>query len=771
MSNSEEPASNETATNDTAFETAPEDLRALIDQLRAEVADLKLLVNRDEKNTRLATSPLLSTLNSPNQHHTSTTDSSDEPKSRIKYTSIKLDKSGRKVERKGDPPRLKTTTDDTTEIAFEARETFDENDKVSTREIILKSRQLKRLIWTVIGQWLRHEKRISQNDWESEDQTWTASFIFATHYWTEFEAEAAKQNDDQAYQDLRDLLDYIELVQPDLVRTRRQLQTLDRIPYRFLWMLFRPGSLIVVRPSADPSHIQVLQVHSHRPSSKIEHRGEMAVVAWAFDWNGTELVKTYYEFPLGGKDQLDVEGQVRIVDLDCLPIRYYRSDDSLSEGDLSSFRSQMKKRGQTLRECCVHKRGKDKMCSFDGTIAVREDQDIPENRWFLRQGDRKVTGRKIENKPVMIDFEAYRENCGFSPKLGRFENYASNLCNCGFCVGTPRSEWMETFKNPTKNLDDLAKISDGEENWLLLPYRVLGYVIEDHLWAEFPVEWVKPYQHEGQNSYKDKIMFPEAKEHQKRALEKLILSRTDQDDDAKQDGYWVSDFVKGKGKGLVILLHGATGLGKTSTAETLAKAARRPLLKVSASGIGTSPKAAEDNLMKYFRLASNWEAILLLDEADVFLETRGTPGEKVFERNALVSVMLRILEYFDGILILTTNRVLKLDIAMLSRIHYAVHFTNLDKKQEELIWDQQLKQLDPQTGNCEPAEKKRIDDWAKGYLKTQRGNSYNQRIRLNGREIQNVLRQLKDWLAGRIERSNARTWRRQLKQQVTSVQI
>ena len=102
--------------------------------------------------------------------------------------------------------------------------------------------------------------------------------------------------------------------------------------------------------------------------------------------------------------------------------------------------------------------------------------------------------------------------------------------------------------------------------------------------------------------------------------------------------------------------------------------------------------------------------------------------------------MLRILEYFDGILILTTNRVLKLDIAMLSRIHYAVHFTNLDKKQEELIWDQQLKQLDPQTGNCEPAEKKRIDDWAKGYLKTQRGNSYNQRIRLNGREIQNVFK-------------------------------
>ncbi|RYO36170.1 hypothetical protein AA0111_g2876 [Alternaria arborescens] len=618
--------------------------------------------------------------------------------------------------------------DDSTEIAFEARETFNENNKISAREIVLKSKELKRLIWTIIGEWLRHEKRISPNDWESEDQTWTASFIFATHYWTEFEAEVAKNIDDQPHRDLKDLLEYIELVQPDLVRIRRQLQTLDRIPYRYLWMLFRPGSLIVAKPSADPSHIQVLQVHSHRPSSRLDRQGEMAVVAWAFDWNGTKLVKTYYEFPLGGKDQLDIENQVRIVDLDCLPIRYYRSDDSLSEGDLVSLRSQLKERGQTLRECCVHKRGKDKMCSFDGTIEIREDQD------------RNVTGRKIDNKPAVVDFEAYRENCGFSPRLGRFRMYGSDMCHCGFCVGKPRSDWMDTFKNPAINFDDLAKIPDSEDNWLLLPYRVLGYLIEDHLWAQLPVKWIKQFEHEEENAYDTKIMFPEEKAHQKRALEKLILSRTGQDDNAKQDKYWVSDFVKGKGKGLVILLHGATGLGKTSTAETLAKTARRPLLKVSASGIGTSPKAAEDNLMKYFRLASNWEAILLLDEADVFLETRGTPGEKVFERNALVSVMLRILEYFDGILVLTTNRVLKLDIAMLSRIHYAVHFTNLSKKQEELIWKQQLKQLDPETGNCESEEKKKIDDWAHEYLEKQRGTSYNQRIRLNGREIQNVFK-------------------------------
>jgi MoxR-like ATPase len=43
----------------------------------------------------------------------------------------------------------------------------------------------------------------------------------------------------------------------------------------------------------------------------------------------------------------------------------------------------------------------------------------------------------------------------------------------------------------------------------------------------------------------------------------------------------VPDIVRGKGKGLIILLHGAPGTGKTSTAETIAEATGRPLLLVT----------------------------------------------------------------------------------------------------------------------------------------------------------------------------------------------
>jgi SpoVK/Ycf46/Vps4 family AAA+-type ATPase len=144
--------------------------------------------------------------------------------------------------------------------------------------------------------------------------------------------------------------------------------------------------------------------------------------------------------------------------------------------------------------------------------------------------------------------------------------------------------------------------------------------------------------------------------------------------------------------------------------------------------------------MKYFHLANSWEAIILLDEADVFLETRGTPGEKVFERNALVAVMLRILEYFHGVLFLTTNRVMKIDIAMLSRIHFAIHFTELSKEQERGIWKEQVRQLHVTKGNVTPKEQPKIIKWVESYLGKQRGHQYNNRIGLNGREIHNVFK-------------------------------
>jgi len=99
--------------------------------------------------------------------------------------------------------------------------------------------------------------------------------------------------------------------------------------------------------------------------------------------------------------------------------------------------------------------------------------------------------------------------------------------------------------------------------------------------------------------------------------------------------------------------------------------AGKPLLSVGVSDIGIEGDKVEANLQKIFDLAGKWEAVLLFDEADVFLEARGR-GENDLRRNAMVSVLLRVLEYYDGILILTTNRMRSFDIAVQSRIRKSI---------------------------------------------------------------------------------------------------
>jgi SpoVK/Ycf46/Vps4 family AAA+-type ATPase len=82
--------------------------------------------------------------------------------------------------------------------------------------------------------------------------------------------------------------------------------------------------------------------------------------------------------------------------------------------------------------------------------------------------------------------------------------------------------------------------------------------------------------------------------------------------------------------------------------------------------------------------------VVLLDEADIFLEERTLAD---LERNALVSVFLRVLEYYDGILILTSNRVGTFDEAFKSRIQLALHYENLTLSQRRKIWRNFLNRL------------------------------------------------------------------------------
>jgi SpoVK/Ycf46/Vps4 family AAA+-type ATPase len=182
-----------------------------------------------------------------------------------------------------------------------------------------------------------------------------------------------------------------------------------------------------------------------------------------------------------------------------------------------------------------------------------------------------------------------------------------------------------------------------------------------------------------------------------------------------------------KGKGLVALLHGPPGSGKTLTAECAAEETQRALFSTSMSELNRYNDAYwfEIELKRVLRLATIWKAVVLFDEADVFLEARGdkTSTGDAAARNALVAVFLRHLEYFSGIVFLTTNRIHVFDAAMKSRVHLALGYSAPDMDSRRLIWTHTFSKLPEDERGDE------LEAAVEGLSRTS----------LNGREISNIV--------------------------------
>lgn len=167
--------------------------------------------------------------------------------------------------------------------------------------------------------------------------------------------------------------------------------------------------------------------------------------------------------------------------------------------------------------------------------------------------------------------------------------------------------------------------------------------------------------------------------------EKLILPQEHRDliDILAEDMDVIrEDVVSGKSGGTTILCRGEPGLGKTLTAEVYSEVIEKPLYRVHSGQLGTKPGEVEENLEIVMKRGQEWDAIILLDEADVFIRKRGDD----IQHNAVVAAFLRKLEYFNGLLFMTTNRSDDIDDAIISRCIAVVNYKHPAHDDAVRIW-------------------------------------------------------------------------------------
>jgi AAA+ superfamily predicted ATPase len=139
---------------------------------------------------------------------------------------------------------------------------------------------------------------------------------------------------------------------------------------------------------------------------------------------------------------------------------------------------------------------------------------------------------------------------------------------------------------------------EGSDMLLVTPATIMAHNLQEKQWRELFVDRITGVVWNKQ-AFKDLVAEPETKE----LVQALVMKQLN----AKKS----TDFVAGKGNGLIMLLHGAPGTGKTFTAEGVAEFAEKPLLRVTCGDVGTDAEVVDERLRATFQLGKMWDCGML----------------------------------------------------------------------------------------------------------------------------------------------------------------
>lgn len=523
----------------------------------------------------------------------------------------------------------------------------------------------------------------------------TKPFAPFFYRWARFKKAIESVEDDATRQHAKLLYDVLSDELDETITEYQDLLSHGVITYRYLWTLFKPGDLLLCQFKGQEMMMKL-------QSSEYESGG-FCLYSKYVDWNGYHFGYASSNFIIS-----PFEGTRPITDLDAYPVQF--------NSEAGAIESRLATRGK-------------KFVALQGYHykMYRGFADLMPDNF----GNRTVANRSREiNSRIIIDAEMWNR---YNPvelfPLGSLEETSFTAKIPAEAEQQHRDPFMPSPPghmmppppmpmgiHPPLPVHQLGSGLPNPEEPKALPDELLplctpsvkGYSLKTKNWATFLVDNVREIAWDDR-AFESLVLPPGYKD--------LILSFTANQDTTEKI---VDDVIEGKGQGIVMLLTGEPGVGKTLTAESVAEYMRVPLYSMSAAQLGIDSMEVEQSLGDILEMTTKWKSILLLDECELFIEQRTIDG---LERNKLVSIFLRMLEYYRGVLFLTTNRVSVLDKALESRIHLKISYPELDQQARLRVWRNMIDLLPPGKVGLEAEDLEYLSNQA-----------------MNGREIKNVIK-------------------------------
>ncbi|KAI5461567.1 P-loop containing nucleoside triphosphate hydrolase protein [Mariannaea sp. PMI_226] len=513
----------------------------------------------------------------------------------------------------------------------------------------------------------------------------SAPFECFVHRWDQFAAARDDASYDDATREHVDLLFKVMKAElGEIIQLREDYFKNRAVAFEHIWTLFPPGCTVWGSAKGKPVALKFTHGnYAENQCGKFYHLN-----CRVLDWDGTIMGWTDCNQQIS-----QFLGSVPFSELSCYPLEYHPR--------LDAAKALLIARGRRFEELAGY-------CykSYKG-VAV----------WHV--DSRRSRKENVESRIVIDGANWEKLNPDHTVWLSPIHD----------TTDTTEGGWNDKDSDDgnessagwgTDDDDDVPVIGSRPpltEEQLMMTYPIVrGYALKNKRWMEFFIDDVAEVKF-NENAFSSLVLPTDQKE--------LILAFA-QSQVKFKDAF--DDVISGKGKGIIMLLSGGPGIGKTLTAESVAEEMKVPLYIMSAGDLGTEAYEVEDNLARILEMVANWNAVLLLDECDVFLEARSAND---IARNRVVSIFLRTLEYYEGILFLTTNRVKNMDPAFQSRIHMSLEYPPLDATARETVWRGFLSRAVGLQAKIEGDAAHEITDEQVKELAA---------LDLNGRQIKNVLK-------------------------------